>query len=181
MTNGASTLTVVGQPPRAAVEQGDRWDLALYHRSRKIIRDGQARDARGALPEARRQLIDDAHYEAAAEARLREQSRHDALSEEIHAVIDQAAGPDAALPRRVPGRAFKVAAIRSYADWLEAHPEIPMPDVVYGRSHWESAETVEALAAAAGVLVKGSRRSRRWVELPLTDEGVKVTHTVFVA
>jgi hypothetical protein len=33
------------------------------------------------------------------------------------------------LPNRMPGRAARIAAVRMFADWLEQHPDVPVPNI----------------------------------------------------
>jgi hypothetical protein len=34
------------------------------------------------------------------------------------------------LEHRIPGRAARLAAIHMFADWLAAHPDVPVPDIM---------------------------------------------------
>lgn len=144
------------------MRRAERWGFALHQRARAVLRDGQAFTLAAAVGIAKRHLVDDAHYEAAAEGKRLGYT------------------PAPGLTQRTPGRAMAIAAVRSYADWLEAHPDVPAPEKIEGACYQEAAEVVERLAAEHGVEVRENHS--RWVEIDVTGGrgGVPVYHTVHV-
>jgi hypothetical protein len=110
------------------------------------------------------------------------------------------------LPRRVPGarlaaqdeadraaftfaadpRAASIQAVRDYADWLEAHPDVPAPTSLVAASHPHEVSFTESVAvarqfAATYGATRHTNGGTGWVALDLGGDVVNVRHTVFTA
>lgn len=87
------------------------------------------------------------------------------------------------LTEREPGRALVIAAIHAYAEWLAAHPDVPVPVQLEGTVHRldDPAAEVAAVKNLADVhgATKHTSGNTGWATVAVMTEPLKVLHTVF--